>query len=305
MGGVSSWCSAVVLAFLGFAAGAEGEPLAYYSDYFSFVGEDSAGRAAFALDNNRGRDGDSFQAEHFAVLHIEGAGWQPLIGGGSYPNEQQALRAIPDSSAFAFQGSAEDGFVVESRENGLRLETRSLTGRLQRAVGASGFRMASAPADLTWRGRRFKGRVIHEWLHLEGSNRLARFEFGLLKGFQAYYLRVGNGDLYVHQVRSSKLSGLIGELEGFYVEGGEGRELKGARLDVRAHRWAIGLYRWPETFSLTWSAKGQPAQVEGTVSELQVVANWGIGGFAMGIVSGVARIGKRELPYYGLAELIE
>ena len=37
--------------------------LLYVSDYISFVGEDSQGRVAFALDNNRGRDGESWQAE--------------------------------------------------------------------------------------------------------------------------------------------------------------------------------------------------------------------------------------------------
>lgn len=42
--------------------------LVYVSDYFSFVGQDSQGKVAFALDNNRGRDGDAYQAEHFLVL---------------------------------------------------------------------------------------------------------------------------------------------------------------------------------------------------------------------------------------------
>src|SRR3989454_1248443 len=45
--------------------------LIYVSDYFSFVGADQEGRVAFALDNNRGRDGEAFQAEHFVVLHDE------------------------------------------------------------------------------------------------------------------------------------------------------------------------------------------------------------------------------------------
>ncbi len=49
-------------------------PLLYVSDCFSFVGEDVTGHVAFALDNNRGRDGKSWQAEHFVVLHDEGEG---------------------------------------------------------------------------------------------------------------------------------------------------------------------------------------------------------------------------------------
>ncbi len=46
------------------------------SDYFSFVGADEQGHVAFAIDNNRGRDGNAYQAEHFyAVLHDEHHGW--------------------------------------------------------------------------------------------------------------------------------------------------------------------------------------------------------------------------------------
>ena len=52
--------------------------LLYVSDYVSFVGEDHHGRVAFALDNNRGRDGESWQAEHFVVLHDEHEGWISL-----------------------------------------------------------------------------------------------------------------------------------------------------------------------------------------------------------------------------------
>ena len=45
------------------------EKLAYYSDYFSFIGRDPVGFVAFALDNNRGVDGSEYQAEHFGVLY--------------------------------------------------------------------------------------------------------------------------------------------------------------------------------------------------------------------------------------------
>jgi hypothetical protein len=45
------------------------ENLAYHCDYFPFVGRDSIGFVAFALDNNRGVDGTDYQAEHFGVLH--------------------------------------------------------------------------------------------------------------------------------------------------------------------------------------------------------------------------------------------
>src|SRR3989441_9773047 len=61
----------VALLFLTLAAESSTSTLIYVSDYFSFVGADQHGRVAFALDNNRGRDGEAFQAEHFVVLHDE------------------------------------------------------------------------------------------------------------------------------------------------------------------------------------------------------------------------------------------
>ena len=78
-----AWFFVVILmGFLGSAAAQTfpEERLAYYSDYFSFVGLDDRGRVAFALDTNRGQDGAEFQAEHFVVLHDETDGWQKLGG---------------------------------------------------------------------------------------------------------------------------------------------------------------------------------------------------------------------------------
>lgn len=79
--------------------GADGETssLSYYSDYFSFVGQDDQSRVFFALDNNRGQDGASWQAEHFIVLHDKKEGWIKLEGNGSYENEDRILEMIPDS----------------------------------------------------------------------------------------------------------------------------------------------------------------------------------------------------------------
>jgi hypothetical protein len=63
------------------------------------------GYAAFAIDNNRGKDGDSYQAEHFVVLHDEHAGWVKLFGNGKYDNGNEELKKIPDSFYFKFNGS--------------------------------------------------------------------------------------------------------------------------------------------------------------------------------------------------------
>ena len=99
----------------------QAQKLAYYSDYFSFIGSDDRGRVAFALDNNRGRDGDSWQAEHFVALHDEKAGWQVVSGSGPYYNITRQLETIPNSPDFSFEGTANTGLRIRSGSNTLQL----------------------------------------------------------------------------------------------------------------------------------------------------------------------------------------
>jgi hypothetical protein len=70
--------------------------LSYYSDYFSFIGRDTLGFVAFALDNNRGMDGPDYQAEQFGVLYDQKSGWVKLVGTGDYDNIDGVLERIPD-----------------------------------------------------------------------------------------------------------------------------------------------------------------------------------------------------------------
>src|SRR5437660_12514124 len=90
--------------------------LMYVSDYFSFVGADQHGRVAFALDNNRGRDGEAFQAEHFVVLHDEHNGWMDVAGNGAYDNLTKELDRIPDSPFFQFAGEPDTGRTISNTQ---------------------------------------------------------------------------------------------------------------------------------------------------------------------------------------------
>jgi len=75
------------------AGGPEALELAYASDYLSFVGRDDRGPVAFAIDTNRGRDGESWQAEHFLVLYDGATCRREVPGGGAYPNPDRVLGA--------------------------------------------------------------------------------------------------------------------------------------------------------------------------------------------------------------------
>lgn len=156
------------LACLG-APSAAAQTLEYYSDYLSFVGEDAQGNVAFALANNRGRDGEHFQAEHFAVMYDEHGGWLTLRGSGRYPNPSGALSTIPDSAYFAFSGMR-----ITSGGNALALEIEPIRKIVVRTKDGASYWLGSAGATLRWSGRSIPGRVIYEYLYRPEWNRLAR-----------------------------------------------------------------------------------------------------------------------------------
>ncbi|MEJ2156489.1 MAG: hypothetical protein P8X96_14210, partial [Desulfobacteraceae bacterium] len=164
------------------------ENLAYYSDYFSFIGRDAVGYVAFALDNNRGVDAGAYQAEHFAVMYDQKAGWVSITGTGDYDNSQKRLEQIPDSPGFKFKGNAEAGITIRSKENALALKIDPMVTRLSDPKEKRLQRWGSAQAVLTWKERSIPGRVIYEYLVVHGWNRLSRTYAGTWDNFQGFYL---------------------------------------------------------------------------------------------------------------------
>lgn len=279
--------------------------LVYVSDYFSFIGADRQGRVAFALDNNRGRDGEAYQAEHFVVLHDEQQGWANVAGNGRYEHVGKELCRIPDSPFFQFQGTPATGLIVTSETNQLSLKIAPIPQRTRRTHEQSVIWMGSAPAVLTWQGRTIPGRVIYEGLVMPGFNRLTRTYFRLWNDFQGLYVLAGkDGDLYLHSQRSERLAALAGRLVGFAVFNEQTDPLNDLRIEVLARDWALGFYRWPTAWGITWNGSHGPVSMTLHLSDRKTIANWVIGGFSMGIVQGELVYAGRTWPVYGLAELI-
>ncbi len=279
--------------------------LLYVSDYFSFIGRDEDGHVAFALDNNRGRDGDSWQAEHFVVLHDEQDGWVTLVGSGEYENAEKELERIPDSSDFQFQGSPEAGIVIESARNNLTLQVQPISNRVVQAYEGGAYRLGSASGTLTWKGRVLRGRVIYEYFMKPDFNRLSRTYWGLWKHFQGLYLVVeGVGDLYIHSQESDMLAPLVGTLNGFLAIDEKTEPFQALQVTLLDHSQAWGLYRWPTGWGINWVSQQGSGHARLAVQELEQMGNWVIGGFAMGIVRGKVSYNGQEYTVYGLAELI-
>ncbi len=272
--------------------------LLYVSDYVSFVGSDARGHVAFALDTNRGRDGTTYQAEHFVVLHDEHHGWIDVDGGGFYPNAEQALARIPDSDAFQFQGTPETGLTVTSLRNQLTLAIEPLSERSRRTHDHAVTWMGSARAVLTWGGRIIRGRVIYEHLMIPGFNRLTRTYWGL------YLLAGADGDVYLHSQQSERMAALAGHLVGFAVLDNETETLENLRVEVPNREFAFGFYRWPSSWSITWVGPAGPAALTVSATERKTIGGWVIGGFAMSIVRSKLHYAGRTIPVYSLAELL-
>ncbi len=278
--------------------------LAYYSDYFSFVGKDDQGYVAFAIDNNRGKDGDTYQAEHFLVLHDEQEGWVEVLGNGRYENRNKELERIPDSPYFKFSGSAAEGFVIESRTNDLSLRIGAMVSRISRSGKEGLYEMGSSDAVLEWKGRTIEGRVIHEYLYKQGFNRLTRGSFGVFKDFHGLYLMIdGTGDLYFHH-RKGRSSPITLNHDGFLVLNGQTTILPFAEVRASKYRQGFGFYRWPMGWEGTITLDGKPASFCIDTREFKVIKGWIIGGFAMSIVHGTLEVGGKHYSLYGFAELI-
>jgi hypothetical protein len=276
--------------------------VAYVSDYISFVGSDAQGRVAFALDTNRGRDGDDYQAEHFVVMHDEENGWIRMQGDGDYENKGQALTAIPDSADFRFSGTPATGLTVTSPTNGLRLIIDPISERTARGDADRIFSMGSAPATLQWRGRKIGGRVIYELLAMANFNRLSGVTLGSgFSSFQGLYLRVGHSDdFYIHR----RQGGDTDELLAFSVTGGEMVHPRNIEFEITDHAIAPGFYRWPTAWTVRWDAGRGPATLSVRLHNRNLIITWILGGFAMGIVEGTLNYDGRTVPVYGLGELI-
>jgi hypothetical protein len=279
--------------------------LVYASDYLSFIGRDERGYVAFALDTNRGRDGEAFQAEHFAVLHDERQGWVDLEGNGAYENLEREVLGLPDSLFFQFDGTPAAGLSVSSSTNHLALRIAPIPARHRRAEGTSLVWMGSAAATLTWRERTIPGRVIYEYVFMPDFNRLTKTYVGMWKDFQALYLLAGaDSDLYVHSHQSERLAPLIGKLLGFAAFDGETQSLDDLDVMVMDHAFAPGFYRWPTEWSITWRGPEGPGSLSLVIHDRKRISNWVVGGFAMAIIRGEMTYGGTTQPIYGLAELI-
>jgi len=281
------------------------EPV-FVSDYFSFIGADDKGHVAFAMDNDRSRNGSEFTADAHVVLHDEHLGWIAVSGAGSYENTKKELLRIPDSPNFKFYGDVNNGVILDSPHNGLKLSVAPMIERLSRPGIESVFSLGSAEATLKWRDRTIRGRVIYEYIFKKNLSPWYSLFSGLFyTDFQGLYLMTEDGgDFYFRASKGEAWSELGENVLGFQVLGGNSEVLKDLHIEVLERSYAFGFYRWPKTWRVSWRCKKGAGTLSAQVVDQITVTNWLIGGFAMGIVTGELSYDGTVRPIYGLAELI-
>jgi len=123
------------------------------------------------------------------------------------------------------------------------------------------------------------------------------------KEFQGLYLLADRSiDIYVHSLQSDRIAPLVGKLIGFLARHDDTEPMEDLTVEVLDHELALGFYRWPTAWRMTWTSSKGPMTL--TVSDRNGIGNWIIGGFSMGIVRGELDEAGTRRPIYGLVELI-
>lgn len=283
----------------------EGSTLVYVSDYFSFAGRDEKGPVAFALDTNRGRDGEKYQADHFVALYDKLTGWVDVPGTGVFANERHDLIGLPDSPGFHFKGKPLEGLIIRSKT--LSLQIQPLQMRTGNARGNILYAMGSAGATLTWNGRHIPGRVIYEYLVMRDSNRLARTQWSMFFksfAFNGFYLITPDSkDVYAQAVR-----GGMGDMMGSFAFSAGDKESavsENLHVDVTDRTQGPGFFRWPQKWEGSWSSSGHTHQLKLTETSHKTAKSWLTGGFSMGFVEGTYTQDGVSSDVVGFSEVIQ
>ena len=275
------------------------------TDHIAFIGEDSQGHVILALSTSRGREGKTYQAEHFVQMHDEQQGWIKVNGNGQYDNVTGELLSMPDSKDFQFEGTAKNGLTVISPSNHFTLTLEPISERISKKTHGGHFWMGSAPAMMEWQNRNFKGRVFYESILLLNFNRLTHLYWDLLAEFQGFYLSVdGVGDLYLHSQEGELMPPLIGELNGFLAIQEETEYFRDLQLNAVEYSQGFGFYWWPDKWEAGWSSENGPGKVRLERSQPNNIVNWFLGGFSMGIIQGKATYKGQSHDVYGVVELL-
>ncbi len=270
--------------------------LQYYSDYVSFVGHDDEGSVYFALDTNRGRDGDEYQADHFVAAYADGEGFLELHGHGRFENRARRLEEVPSSYYYRFDGSPGSGLTVTSPINAIEVSIDPLERTLLIEPGNGYFWVGGAAARMMYGGRTLQGRVIYEALFFDHWNRFARSYDDMWKNFNGLYLRTDTDrDFYMHSQESPSMSQRVGRLAGL-ATWGTAAPVSSIDFQIsQTEKPAKGDFLWPVAWIVDFEHGGERYRLNASAVAKDPLWNWDTGGFMMATVKGEIRSLDRNL----------
>jgi hypothetical protein len=310
------------------SAVAQGRALEYVSDFFCFVGGDELGRAVFAFDVNRGRQGERTQAEYFAALWVEGQGWRELEGTGQFRDPEQRFYELPSTATFQLSGWAADGLTVESAANQLGLRVEPVVRHTRSRRGQAVFSSGSSAGELRLGERRIQGRVSYEYCFLPDRNPLVKTYTDLFgDGYHGLYGVVGatssGADLRFHQT-GGWLEPLVAARDGFLRRDGSTERIAGASFEIADKRLG-GFFRWPGRYRVGWSPPqpeepgpvppepapegsaapaSAPRRLDVALRDRETILNYVFGGVAVAIAEGELIQGEQREAVFGLALIV-
>ncbi len=314
--------------------------LEYLSDFVVFAGrevnaEQAAGstaepkRLVLAFDANRGREGKSYAAEHFAVMWVEGRGWVELGATSDVPGspahfERLAGAVIPAGPKVRSEGDALRGLQLFIASKELHLVAEPIALTTDRREGANAFATGAAAAQLKLGARTFVGVVHYELCYLAGLNPLAKTYTDLFgDGYHGVYALTGDGrPLRMHR-SGGRLESLVQRRCGYLAPtpGASVRELPKFSFDL-SKRSLGGFFRWPGRYTSSWqtplpAATGtgadrapldprptQTSRLSVDLSERETLINYVFGGVAIAIATGELIEGDSRQPVFGFALIV-
>jgi hypothetical protein len=279
----------------------------YYSDYFSFQGEDEQGAVLLAIDNNRWKDSKGYGLDHFLCMYAHDH-WVRMAGNNKkFPNPLKKLITIPDDEILTFRGSPKSGLTISSNINRFVLQIAPLQLATKSKNGFARFNMLSAPAILSWRGEKIKGRVIEEYLVLPFFSRKPFQWVKLSAGttFTGLYLSIeGKGVLYLHHKTGKGMSFIGGMNSGFIQFDNWNRSLDQFKMHITSEKRKL-FYNLPMSYDISLTARNPSMKLTLETISRKDFASFVLAGFSMAAVEGSLVIDGKSYKAWGLAELIE
>lgn len=277
-----------------------------HTDYLVFVGQDQAGKVAFAMENTRSKgDGlDWIQASQVAWMYDEHKGWIDLEGRYGKAFQGGNGRKIGGEWEYQMANGFQANRTIQSDENGIHLKLKANQILFQTKTNDGQMVTAIGEGELVWKGRRLKGKVfMRDDIFL--GNSASGMYFKQIKGIrnEALHLSLGaHGFLSAYRT-DHKFEVPIGGSHGisFQVDSIHGHtEL--IQLEATAYK-RLGFYEYPTEWQATFSIEGKQAMFKVVAMDEVTSENMLLAGTRQSWLRGFLSFDGNTFPICGFAEV--